>query len=166
MTAVRSIGNLDLRCWDALQPPGGFYAASPWLRHAERSAKVPPYYLTTQNWRSAMPAYPLDRADPYVFCRVDHVLAQIADKAPPADGLLPVLACGARNPGYTFVAAQADMDHSATRGIVLEAEALADEGGLEAVSYLYVHHSDSVLCRSPDQRRSGHAHATSIGPAG
>lgn len=145
MVVQRGTEDLDLPRWDALQPPGGFFATSPWLRHAERTARVRPYYLIAGHWRAAMPAYPLDGADPYVLCRADQVVGQITGKTLPADGLMPVLACGARNPGYTFIAAGRHAERSVVAEFIRESEELACDAGLKAVSYLYVHHADTVL---------------------
>jgi uncharacterized protein len=145
MMVKRDTEDLDLCRWDSLQPPGGFFATSPWLRHAERTARVRPYYLIASDWRAAMPAYPLDGEDPYVLCRADHVLRQITGKTLPADGLMPVLACGARNPGYTFIASGPQAERSVVAEFIAESEELAREAGLKAVSYLYVHHADTAL---------------------
>ena len=145
MTVERDTERLDLRRWDALPPPGGFYATSPWLRHAERTARVRPYYLIASQWRAAMPAYPLDGEDPYALCRADVVLGQITGKTLPTDALLPVLACGARNPGYTFIASGQRAEQAIVAEFVRESEGLAHEAGLKAVSYLYVHRDDTAL---------------------
>lgn len=155
MTVTRSTSSLDLTRWDALQPPGGFYATSPWLEHAERTADMAPLYLTAGTWEAAMPAYPLSHADPYVFCRVDHVLREITDREPPSGGLLPVLACGARNPGATFIATRPEVGQGVIRDIIGEAEELAADQGLAAVSYLYVSRSDTLL--SSELARAGYA---------
>lgn len=145
MTVTRSTASLDLARWDALQPRGGFYASSPWLRHAERTAAAAPFYLTAGRWDAALPAYPLGAADPYMFCRADFVLRQITGREPPASGLLPVLACGARNPGATFVATRPGVGDTVVGDVVREAEDLAAGEGLAAVSYLYVNRSDGPL---------------------
>jgi predicted N-acyltransferase len=160
MNVIRIMEDLDLPRWDGLQPSGGFYATSPWLRHAERTARVAPYYLTGADVDWAMPAYPLDRGDPFVFCRADYVLEQVTGKAPPPDWVTPVLACGARNPGYTFIASRPASGGAATgdaraREVIREAEALAADTGLHAVSYLYVYESDAGLRR--ELARAGYA---------
>jgi predicted N-acyltransferase len=82
-----------------------------------------------------------------VLCRADHVLSQITGRTLPADGLMPVLACGARNPGYTFIAASRDVERSVIAEFIRESEELASDAGLKAVSYLYVHHADTTLER-------------------
>src|SRR6266567_7518309 len=61
---LRSIDEVDVARWDMIQPPGGFYASSPWLIHAERTAATPPYYLFTRDWGAAMPAYMLEETSP------------------------------------------------------------------------------------------------------
>lgn len=97
----RDLAEVDLARWDALLGPRGFYAAGPWLRHAQATADRAPYYFTAVatditaatatdatvataaarggeaeavEWLSVLPAYPLEPDTPYVFCSPGRVV--------------------------------------------------------------------------------------------
>jgi predicted N-acyltransferase len=154
---LRDLGELDLAAWDAVQAPGGFYASTPWLRHAQATADLPPRYLAAfRDGRllGAVPAYPLGIDSPFVFCRTDAVVDAIhrdrlGEPADWAAGLMPTLACGGRNPAHTRVGVAADLD-SADRRAVIDAVVAAAGGearaaGLRSVAFLYVDENDTPL---------------------
>jgi predicted N-acyltransferase len=153
VSVVRRLDDLDLPEWDARQPRGGFYASSPWLRHAERSGgpgPAPFYFQARENGALllTMPAYALDADSPFLFCRADHVLGHLtAGHEPPrrADSwtaaLMPSLACGGRNPAATVLGFDRSRSVQERRalaaGLVAAAERVARREGLRSVSYLY-----------------------------
>ncbi|WP_331728455.1 GNAT family N-acetyltransferase [Streptomyces sp. NBC_00158] len=152
----RALRDTDPRRWDALLGPRGFYAASPWLRHAEATAGGAPYYLTAHEddgpATGVLPAYPLDRDTPYVFCSPARVVDAVhrtltGEEAPWTAGLLPALACGGRNPSHTKAgtAPAPDGGRATLTALVHRAEEEAREAGLRAVSFLYVDEDDHLL---------------------
>ncbi|MEU8779526.1 GNAT family N-acetyltransferase [Streptomyces sp. NPDC048606] len=159
----RALRDTDPRRWDALLGPRGFYAASPWLRHAEATAGGTPYYLTAHEGdgpaTGVLPAYPLDHDTPYVFCSPARVVDAIhrtltGEEAPWTAGLLPALACGGRNPSHTKAgtAPAPDGGRAALTALVHRAEEEAREAGLRAVSFLYVDEDDHLLRDVLDER--------------
>lgn len=161
VSVVRRLADIDLPEWDARQPRGGFYASSPWLRHAERSggAGPPPCYFQVRENDAlllTMPAYALGAESPFLFCRPDHVLGHLtAGREPPrcADSwtaaLMPSLACGGRNPAATVLGLDRSLSTRRRRApaadLVDAAERNARREGLRSVSYLYVDAADETL---------------------
>jgi len=153
----RRLELLDLIQWDSLQPDGGFYSSSPWLRHAERTADRPPFYFTAVDGDrlcAAMPAYPLSLEAPFTFCRPDHVIDRISVEATGlptgwSKQLMPGLACGARNPSHSGIAAADDLDMRTQRAmyeaVVEKAERVARDDALKSVAFLYVDATDDGL---------------------
>jgi predicted N-acyltransferase len=153
----RSLKEVDTGRWDALLGPRGFYAATPWLRHAEGTAATPPYYFTAFDDHEPvgiLPGYPLEHGTPYVFCSPGRVVDTIHQSATGEDApwtaeLLPALACGGRNPSHTKAGVHGDLDQGRQRealsAIVRAAEREAWAADLQAVSFLYVDEDDDLL---------------------
>ncbi|MFF4319123.1 GNAT family N-acetyltransferase [Streptomyces sp. NPDC001568] len=154
----RGLTELGPGPWDELIGPRGFYAASPWLRHAEATAGQAPYYFTASDARGrrtgVLPAYPLDADTPYVFCSPGRVLDALhrgatGEGADWIAGLLPALACGGRNPAHTKAGTDPSLDREARRAtlgaMAAAAEREAGDAGLESVSFLYVDEEDELL---------------------
>ncbi|MFD2467710.1 GNAT family N-acetyltransferase [Amycolatopsis silviterrae] len=149
--------NLDLARWDEVQPAGGFYSSSPWLCHAERTADPAPFYFTAvdgDRLLATLPAYPLTRDAPFLFCRADTVIDQISrlSRGRPAgweDCLMPSLACGPRHSSHTGVAVARDvgpgMRRELTSALADQAEQIGREQGLASLSFLYTDVTDEVL---------------------
>ncbi|MFF2079192.1 GNAT family N-acetyltransferase [Kitasatospora sp. NPDC058162] len=143
--------------WDTLFGPRGFYAASPWLGHAQATAATAPYYFTVTDgaeWIGALPAYPLEQDTPYVFCSPGRVVDTLhrqatGEPAPWAAELMPALACGGRNPSHTKAGVAPGLDPRRRREVlaamVAEAERQAWAAGLQSVSFLYVDEDDDLL---------------------
>jgi predicted N-acyltransferase len=154
---LRDLSEIDGDAWDAVQAPGGFYASTPWLRHADATADLPPRYLAaTRNGRllGGVPVYPLGIGSPFVFCRTDNVIDAIHQErlGEPADwvaGLMPTLACGGRNPASTRIGVDAKLDGAERRAVVDAVVAAADrearDAGLRSVAFLYVDEDDTLL---------------------
>ncbi|MEV6805252.1 GNAT family N-acetyltransferase [Streptomyces sp. NPDC051132] len=161
----RDLVDVGTEHWDALFGPRGFYATSPWLRHAQATAATPPYYFTALRDgepSAALPAYPLEADTPYVFCAPGRVVASIHERltGQTADwpgALMPALACGGRNPSHTKAGVRAGLppeeQHAAVSRLVATAEDEAWRAGLEAVSFLYVDEDDTLLRRVLESRR-------------
>ncbi|MEU6297153.1 GNAT family N-acetyltransferase [Streptomyces erythrochromogenes] len=157
VTVARALDEARTEQWDDLLGPRGFYAASPWLRHAQATADPAPYYFTaSQDGRpvGVLPGYPLHPGTPYVFCSPSRVVDTVHHEttgqgAPWAAELLPALACGGRNPSHTKAGLAGDLGPDAQRevlaALVEAAEEEARQAGLEAVSFLYVDEDDAPL---------------------
>ncbi|TDB90687.1 GNAT family N-acetyltransferase [Actinomadura sp. KC216] len=158
----RHLASLNIPEWDAVQPDGGFYSSSPWLRHAERTADPAPFYFTAADTagadagrlRATMPAYALTRDAPFVFCRADHVIDDISRTAAgrPAEwagALMPCLACGPRHPSHSGAAFARDLGPDdrlkAATALVARAEEVAAENALASVTFLYVDATDDMF---------------------
>ncbi|GAA3487215.1 GNAT family N-acetyltransferase [Streptomyces cremeus] len=153
----RSLDKADTGRWDALLGPRGFYAATPWLRHAEGTAATPPYYFTAFDGPEpvgVLPGYPLEHGTPFVFCSPGRVVDSIhrsatGEDAPWTAELLPALACGGRNPSHTKAGVHAGLDrarqHETLAALVQAAEREAWAADLQAVSFLYVDEDDDLL---------------------
>ncbi|MGW2283071.1 GNAT family N-acetyltransferase [Streptomyces sp. NPDC001770] len=153
----RSLEEVDTERWDALLGPRGFYAATPWLRHAEGTAATPPYYFTAFDDHEpvgVLTGYPLEHGTPYVFCSPGRVIDTIHRSATGEEALwtaelLPALACGGRNPSHTKAGVLGGLDRGRQRetlsALVRAAEREAWAAGLQSVSYLYVDEDDDLL---------------------
>ncbi|MFF1560699.1 GNAT family N-acetyltransferase [Streptomyces sp. NPDC058279] len=160
----RALDEAATERWDALLGPRGFYAASPWLRHAQATADPAPYYFTASRDGRAvgvLPGYPLHPGTPFVFCSPGRVVDTIhreatGEGAPWAAELLPALACGGRNPSHTKAGLAGDLgpdeQHQVLSALVEAAEEEARQVGLEAVSFLYVDEDDAPLRAVLDER--------------
>lgn len=149
--------SLDLDRWDAVQPEDGFYSSRHWLCHAERTADPAPFYFTAaagDRLLATMPAYPMTRDAPFVFCRSDYVIDHISRRtagrpAGWARCLMPSFACGARHSSHTGVAVAGDLSlaarHELTAALVTKAEAASREQGLASSAFLYTDATDIVL---------------------
>ncbi|MGN9810404.1 GNAT family N-acetyltransferase [Micromonospora sp. BQ11] len=136
--------------WDDLFPVRGMFAGSAWCRHADRTADRPPAHVTV-GAHGALPCYPLDAASPYVFCRTDQVVAEIAERTTGtvpawAADLAPTLSCGGRNPGHSRLGVHPDLVPAA-RDAALDtlvglAERRARDLDLASVGFLYVDADD------------------------
>ncbi|MFD8982587.1 GNAT family N-acetyltransferase [Streptomyces sp. NPDC059564] len=154
----RALEDADPHRWDGLLGPRGFYAATPWLRHAEATAATAPYYFTAHDGQDrrtgVLSAYPLDHDTPYVFCSPARVIDGIhrrltGEEAPWTAGLVPALACGGRNPSHSKAGLAPGQDGEAGRAtltaLVRRAEEEAWAAGMRAVSFLYVDEDDDLL---------------------
>lgn len=163
VTVHRALEDAGPERWDAVLGVRGFYAATPWLRHAEATAATAPYYFTAHDddrpegqdgHTGVLPAYPLDQDTPYVFCSPARVVDNIhrtvtGEEAPWTAGLSPALACGGRNPSHTKAGIAPDRHgrdgHDTLTALVRRAEEEAWAAGLRAVSFLYVDEDDDLL---------------------
>lgn len=139
---------IDPAAWDAVQSPRGFYASTPWLRHAHATANPAPWYATvagSAGLLAALPAYPLTARSPYLFCRTDKVLEEIHRVAWTGD-LMPTLACGGRNPAHTGVGVAPGVEPGPVLAtVVAEVEARSRAAGLRSMAFLYVDEDDTAL---------------------
>ncbi|MET9803537.1 GNAT family N-acetyltransferase [Streptomyces sp. NPDC006368] len=157
VTVGRALEEGGTERWDELLGPRGFYAASPWLRHAQATADPAPYYFTAAvsgEVVGVLPAYPLHSGTPFVFCSPGRVVdtihrAATGEAAPWAAELLPALACGGRNPSHTKAGVARELGPDGQRetltALVEAAEAEAWDADMESVSFLYVDEDDTLL---------------------
>lgn len=149
---------IDPVAWDAVHPRRGFYASTPWLRHAHATADPAPWYATVSDagrLLAALPAYPLTVDSPYLFCRTDTVLTETHQIAWAGD-LMPTLACGGRNPSHTGVGLARGVEPGPVLAAVVgEVEERARAAGLRSTAFLYVDDDDTALRTALE--RSGYA---------
>jgi predicted N-acyltransferase len=153
----RRVQDVSAEQWDKLIGPRGFYAATPWLRHAEATATTPPFYFTARSVRqhvANLVAYPLEAGTPYVFCRADRIVDRVHQQAAGgpaawAPGVMPSLTCGGRNPSHTKAGISPELSGSEQRqalgAIATAATEQACAEGLHSIAFLYVDDDDSAL---------------------
>jgi predicted N-acyltransferase len=150
---VKNCDELNRRKWETTIGPRSFYTCAGWLKVAERTADLPPFYLVSESASGiasgGLPCYVLDRSSPFPFCRADRVLSyalhdSVAGKDI-ASALMPSLFLGGRNPAHTRLPAPPET----ARALLDEAERQAAQRDLASVGMLYVddddHSTRSVL---------------------
>lgn len=154
-----SVRDLDPFEWDASLGAGNFYASRPWLRVAEETADIPPFYLRLTipgGALATLPCYPMAADSPFPFCRLNFLAAQFIESCAVGEGadvvnaMMPSLFLGGRNPAHTRIGASAVESDSAWQASVLhdllaEAENAAQRRALRSVGMLYVDEGMTVL---------------------
>ncbi|MBB5940304.1 GNAT family N-acetyltransferase [Streptomyces zagrosensis] len=164
---LRSVRELNEAEWEASLGAHGFYASLPWLRVAEETADMPPFYLRSTisggTRFATLPCYPMAAESPFPFCRVEFLATRFIESCASGEGarvaasLMPALFLGGRNPAHTRVGAAAlergaAGEREAAHDLLGGAEEAARDRALRSVGMLYVDEDDAPLRQALAER--------------